>query len=155
MASFIAIYISGNYSRFHFAIYYAKVLFIFFLPKIFLRVPNDNRENIHLRRGSARDVDGIDIAGQCLQTSLSALNVAAFGSADVTVRIELSVSYESNLSEADQREIEERSAYGLAKFKEWLDKRGKICDYANISATEFNDLLRKFYAEVKATKQTI
>ncbi|KAG1673996.1 Fucose-1-phosphate guanylyltransferase [Nymphon striatum] len=59
---------------------------------------------------------------------------------------------ESIKVEADLREIE-TSAYSFTKFKEWLDKRGKICDYANISATEFNDLLRKFYAEVKATKQ--
>ncbi|KAG1650377.1 hypothetical protein GQR58_028079 [Nymphon striatum] len=51
-----------------------------------------------------------------------------------------------NLSEADLRKIE-TSAYCLVKFKLWLDKRGKISDYANISATEFNDLLRKFYAE--------
>ncbi|KAG1664916.1 Kinesin heavy chain [Nymphon striatum] len=55
------------------------------------------------------------------------------------------------LDEADLRKIE-TSAYGLAKFKEWVDKRGKICDYANISANEFNNLLCKFYAEVKATK---
>ncbi|KAG1649447.1 Heparan sulfate 2-O-sulfotransferase 1 [Nymphon striatum] len=53
---------------------------------------------------------------------------------------------------ADLREIE-TSAYGLAKFKEWLNKQGNICDYADISTTEFNDSLRKFYAEVKATKQ--
>ncbi|KAG1695533.1 Down syndrome cell adhesion molecule-like protein 1 [Nymphon striatum] len=48
----------------------------------------------------------------------------------------------------------ETSAYGLTKVKERLDKRCKICDYANISATEYNNLLRKFYAEVKAINKT-
>ncbi|KAG1650895.1 hypothetical protein GQR58_027659 [Nymphon striatum] len=61
----------------------------------------------------------------------------------------LKISQDGNLSEADLRAIE-TSAYVLAKFKEWLDKRGKLCDYANISTTEFNDLLRKLQTKMES-----
>ena len=41
---------------------------------------------------------------------------------------------------------------GIRKFEDWLQRRGKSCDYASISAVELNDLLRKYYAEVKNYK---
>ncbi|KAG1693192.1 Rho GTPase-activating protein 6 [Nymphon striatum] len=89
------------------------------------------------------------------RTSLKQIALARLHAFKLGCKIDspkVKLSQDSNLSEADLREIE-TSAYGLAKFKEWLDKRGKICGYANISATEFDDLLRKLFAEVKATKQ--
>ena len=41
---------------------------------------------------------------------------------------------------------------GIRKFEDWLQRRWKSCDYASISAVELNDLLRKYYAEVKNYK---
>ena len=41
---------------------------------------------------------------------------------------------------------------GIRKFEDWLQRRGKSCDYASISAVELNDLLRKYYAEGKNYK---
>ena len=45
------------------------------------------------------------------------------------------------------------TAYEIKRFQQWLDRRGKTCDFATVSANELNDLLRKFYAEVKPVKQ--
>ena len=39
---------------------------------------------------------------------------------------------------------------GVCKFTEWLDKRGKVCDFATIQPSDLAVLLRNFYAEVKA-----
>ena len=47
------------------------------------------------------------------------------------------------------------SAYGIKTFKEWMLKRAKNCDFATVTAGELNDLLRKLYAEVKSTKQSV
>jgi hypothetical protein len=42
--------------------------------------------------------------------------------------------------------------YGVKKFQDWLTKRGKTCDFRTISAADLNELLRKYYAEVKSSK---
>ena len=46
------------------------------------------------------------------------------------------------------------TAYGIKTFKEWILKPAKNCDFATVTAGEWNDLglLRKLYAEVKYTK---
>lgn len=43
--------------------------------------------------------------------------------------------------------------WGLNKWHEWLNKRGKVCDFHTVSADELNVLLRKFYAELRSTKK--
>ena len=43
--------------------------------------------------------------------------------------------------------------WGVRKFEDWLQKRGKVCDYHTVTSAELGELLRKFYAEVKAKKQ--
>ena len=55
------------------------------------------------------------------------------------------MSQDSNKSEGELRVLETRARpdttkksttdYGLAKFKEWLDRRGKVCDFGRVSAT--------------------
>ena len=74
---------------------------------------------------------------------------------------EQTMSQGSNLSEGELRVLKtsgrphttkKSTDYGLAKFNEWLDRQGKVCDFGDVSATEFNDVLRKFYAEVKSKK---
>ena len=43
--------------------------------------------------------------------------------------------------------------YGVKKFKEWLKKRNRQCDFHSIGKDELNEILRKFYAEVRGNKQ--
>ena len=43
--------------------------------------------------------------------------------------------------------------YGVRKFTDWIQKRGKICDLASIEPSDLSVLLRSYYAEVKANKQ--
>jgi hypothetical protein len=43
--------------------------------------------------------------------------------------------------------------YGVKKFSDWLNKRSKVCDFHTVTKEELNELLRKFYAEVKSSKQ--
>ena len=66
----------------------------------------------------------------------------------------------SDLDEDSMRELENQARpintsratiYGVNKFQNWLKRRGKTCDFYSVSANDLNDLLRKFYAEVKPT----
>ena len=45
------------------------------------------------------------------------------------------------------------TVYGVNRFYDWLTRRNKTCDFNNVTAEQLNELLRKFYAEVKAKKQ--
>ena len=40
--------------------------------------------------------------------------------------------------------------WGVRRFQEWCDKRNKAIDFATCTSFELNDVLRKFYAEVKS-----
>ena len=71
-------------------------------------------------------------------------------------------SQSSELDEQQLHEMEESSKptstkratiYGIRKFTEWLEKRSKLCDFHTVTKEELNELLRKFYAEVKAAKK--
>ena len=42
--------------------------------------------------------------------------------------------------------------YGVRKFLDWLLRRDRHCDFASVTPAELNELLRKFYAEVKFVK---
>lgn len=44
------------------------------------------------------------------------------------------------------------TVYGIKRFKEWLNKRGLECNFGTVTAEELNELLRKFYAEIKGKK---
>ena len=72
-----------------------------------------------------------------------------------------SISQKSDLSEDDLQNIEQMSipestarstVYGIKKFEQWIEKRGKECDYATVTAEDLNGMLRKYYAEVKPSK---
>ena len=39
--------------------------------------------------------------------------------------------------------------WGVHKFAAWIEKRNLTCDWASISPQDFNNLLRRFYGEVK------
>ena len=39
--------------------------------------------------------------------------------------------------------------YGVKKFNDWLHKRHLECDFHSITSADLNNLLRRFYAEVK------
>ena len=41
----------------------------------------------------------------------------------------------------------------MKKFSDWLKKRNKTCDFFIVSPEELNELLRRFYAEVKSARQ--
>ena len=68
-------------------------------------------------------------------------------------------------SELDENELEEMEKsekpasavratdYGMKRFQNWLERRGKFVDYHTITAEEMNARLRKYYAELKALKQ--
>ena len=56
-----------------------------------------------------------------------------------------------NLEECAKPQSTKRSTeYGVKKFTEWLEKRQIKVDYNIIKPDELNDILRKFYAEVKS-----
>ena len=42
--------------------------------------------------------------------------------------------------------------WGIKKFEKWCDKRKLKVDFNCVTAVELNELLRKFYAEVKSEK---
>ena len=44
--------------------------------------------------------------------------------------------------------------WGIKRFTEWLEKRGKTCDFKTVTAEDLNTLLRKFYAEVKPSTKS-
>lgn len=44
------------------------------------------------------------------------------------------------------------TASGMRKFNQWMERRGRQCDWANVNAGELNEILRKYYAEVKHAK---
>ena len=75
--------------------------------------------------------------------------------------VELS-SQESNLdeSELDKLVIESKpentkkcTSWGLMKLQKWSAKRNIRIDFATITSEKLNELLRKFYAEVKTEKK--
>ena len=45
------------------------------------------------------------------------------------------------------------TAWGIKKLFKWAEKRNKNIDLKTISLVDLNDLLRKFYAEVKTEKK--
>ena len=76
--------------------------------------------------------------------------------------INLSSSQDSNLSEGEMNGMVEESkaqstkratSWGMNKFKKWLDKRAIVIDLKTVGEEQFNEVLRKFYAEVKNEKK--
>ena len=70
-------------------------------------------------------------------------------------------SHGSSLDEQQLQQIETSSKpattqrstiYGIKKFTDWVQKRAKTCDFQTITAEDLNELLRKYYAEVKSAK---
>ena len=59
------------------------------------------------------------------------------------------------VNEAQPDTTKRATKWGVRKFEDWLQKRGKVCDYHTVTSAELGELLRKFYAEVKAKKQGI
>ena len=65
----------------------------------------------------------------------------------------------SDLCELELRNLEDMSKpdstkksteYGVRKFNAWVEKRGKMIAFHSVEPAELNELLRKFYAEVKS-----
>ena len=44
------------------------------------------------------------------------------------------------------------TSWGIKKFEKWFDKRKLKVDFNCVTPVELNELLRKFYAEVKSEK---
>ena len=44
------------------------------------------------------------------------------------------------------------TSWGIKKFEKWCDKRKLKVDFNCVTPVELNELLRKFYAEVKSEK---
>ena len=44
------------------------------------------------------------------------------------------------------------TSWGIKKFEKWCDKRKLNVDFNCVTPVELNELLRKFYAEVKSEK---
>ena len=74
---------------------------------------------------------------------------------------ELQGSQNSELDENDLQQLEEsakpenttrNTKYGLKKFTEWSIKRSIEVDFHSITATELNDILQRYFAEMKASK---
>lgn len=72
------------------------------------------------------------------------------------------MSQSSVMSEGEIQALEEDSVpestakatkYGLGRFEAWLERRNLSCDFHTISSTELNNILRRFYAEVKSKRQ--
>ena len=42
--------------------------------------------------------------------------------------------------------------WGFSKFKAWMEKRYIVIDLKTVDADQLNNVLRKFYAEVRTTK---
>ena len=68
----------------------------------------------------------------------------------------------SDLSESDLQKLEENARpsstvksteYGMKKFSDWLSRRDKCIDFHTVSAEDLNEILRKFYAEVKLSSK--
>ena len=73
----------------------------------------------------------------------------------------LSLSQSSDLSKDELDKIEDKAkapstkrttAWGVKKFEAWCKKRQINVSLADVSPPELNDILRKFYAEVKSEK---
>ena len=71
-------------------------------------------------------------------------------------------SQTSQLGEEELRKIEEESvpenakkqtSWGMKKFNDWRTKRKIACDLDSVSPSELNEILRKFYAEVKTNQK--
>ena len=59
---------------------------------------------------------------------------------------------EDELDEAQPDNTKKATKWGVRKFEDWLQKRGKVCDYHTVTSAELGELLRKVYAEVKVIK---
>ena len=44
------------------------------------------------------------------------------------------------------------TSWGIKKFEKWCDKRKLKVDFNRVTPVELNELLQKFYAEVKSEK---
>ena len=44
------------------------------------------------------------------------------------------------------------TSWGIKKFEKWFDKRKLKVDFNFVTLVELNEILRKFYAEVKSEK---
>ena len=69
---------------------------------------------------------------------------------------------QQSLTEEDMQNMEQMAkpksttaatVYGVNRFQDWLQRKGKTCDFMTITADELNEFLRKLYAEVKPKKQ--
>ena len=76
--------------------------------------------------------------------------------------VDIPNSQDSNLDEHDLDQIVEDSkasntkkctSWGMKKFVTWLQKRDFQIDFKTVSEERLNELLRKFYAEVKTEKK--
>lgn len=70
-------------------------------------------------------------------------------------------SQESNLDEKDLDRLvldskpentRKSTKWGFSKFKSWMEKRNILVNFKTVEADELNNVLRKFYAEVKSAK---
>ena len=56
-----------------------------------------------------------------------------------------------NLEDMSKPDSTKKSTeYGVRKFNAWVEKRGKRIAFHSVEPVELNELLRKFYAEVKS-----
>ena len=74
------------------------------------------------------------------------------------------MSQSSEMDENQLQDLEESAkppstkrstVYGVKKFTDWLDKRSLDCNFHSVTPEQLNELLRKFYAEVKGQKQGV
>ena len=78
--------------------------------------------------------------------------------------VEIPSSQDSNLDENELDNIITQSKpentkkctnWGFHKFQRWAEKRNIVVDFKTITPNELNEILRKFYAEVKSEKGTM
>ena len=66
---------------------------------------------------------------------------------------DLELEYLDKLEAKGQAENTKRvTSWGIKKFEKWCDKRKLKVDFNCVTSVELNELLRKFYAEVKSEK---
>ena len=53
---------------------------------------------------------------------------------------------------AQAKNTKKANEWGVKRFEKWCDKRKLSVDFKTVSPTDVSEILRKFYAEVKAEK---
>ena len=78
--------------------------------------------------------------------------------------VDPSSSQQSDLDEADLDKLvldskpentKKCTSWGISKFNSWMEKRNIVVDLKTVEAEILNNILRKFYAEVRTVKNEV